>query len=525
MTTKMKPRRKAVAKQAYLFDEAVPTNDEGALIFDYFAGGGGASHGIEQALGRSPDVAINHCANAIAMHAVNHPTTTHIKSSVWNINARRQLPTGHVRLFWASPDCKHFSRAKGGKPVSKKIRGLAWIVLRIMGQRRPDVTVVENVAEFQDWGPVRDGQPIKAKAGQTFRKWVRQMEALGAVVEKRVLNAADYGAPTHRRRLFIIARLDGKPIVWPEPTHGPGREHPYKTAAECIDWSIPCPSIFGRKRPLAEATMRRIAEGLKRFVFESAKPFIIPVRSHGGGGNGPRSADLPLRTITTTKRGEFAAIVPTLVQTGYGEREGQTPRALDIQAPLGTVVASGKHALVTAFLAKHYGGVVGHMPDRPIGTITAVDHHSVVTAHLTKFHGDVGGRTRAGQPVDEPIHTIDTAPRYGLVAAFCIKYYGQGTGQALSEPLHTVVSKARFGLVTVTLNGEEYALVDVGLRMLSPKELARCQGFDEDYHLVGTQAEQVARVGNSVSPPIAKAIVAANVLDTRTERRVPAAAE
>jgi DNA (cytosine-5)-methyltransferase 1 len=510
--------RKVAAKQTFLFDEAVPRVGPRFIILDYFAGGGGASHGIERALGRSPDIAINHCAHAIAMHTLNHPDTDHVQSNVWEVNARRHLPPGRVGLTWFSPDCTHFSRAKGGKPVSKKIRGLAWIVLRVMGQRRPDVSVIENVAEFRTWGPVRDGQPVKAKAGQHFRKWIRQIEALGAVVEHRVLDAADYGAPTHRKRLFVIARLDGKSIVWPEPTHGPGRANPYRTAAECIDWSIPCPSIFGRKKPLAEATMRRIAEGMKRFVFQNPKPFIVQV-NHGGDTNRSRAADEPMPTITA-KHG-FAVIAPTLVQTGYGEREGQKPRALDIEAPLGTVVAGGaKHAVVTAWLAKHYGGVVGHMPDRPIGTVTAVDHHSVVMAHLTKFYG-----TSTGQAVDAPAPTITGQGQHvGLVAAFCIKYYGQGTGQPLSEPLHTVVSKARFGLVTIDLDGETYALVDIGLRMLTPRELARCQGFDEGYQLTGTQAEQTARIGNSVSPPMAEAIVRANV--TIDEKRpMPVAAE
>lgn len=535
--------------QTFLFDEAVPIAVGGDLIIDYFAGGGGASHGIERALGRSPDVAINHSPSAIAMHEKNHPRTHHIRACVWSVSARRQLPVGRVKFFWASPDCGHFSKAKGGKPLNKKIRGLAWVVPRVMGQRRPEVSVVENVIEFMDWGPLnKHGKPNKNKKGQHFRKWLRQIRALGAEVEHRILDAADYGAPTHRKRLFVIARLDGLPIVWPEPTHGPGRAHPYRTAAECIDWTIPVPSIFGRTLkdgtpdPLAEATQRRIAEGLKRFVFENQRPFIVSV-NHGRDVNRSRDAGLPMPTITS--HNGFAVVAPTLVQTGYGERPGQTPRALDIQAPLGTVVACGvKHALVTAWLAKHYTGVVGHLPTRPIGTITTVDHHSVVTACLTKYHGETEGRVRAGQPVDEPLHTIDTAPRFGvvaahltkfygsakagqtverpaptitatgqhigLVAAFCVKYYGQGVGQPVSEPLHTIVTKARFGLVTIDIDGQTYALVDIGLRMLTPRELARCQGFDERYQLVGTQAEQVAAVGHSVSPPLAEAIVRSN---------------
>ena len=441
------------------------------LIFDYFAGGGGASEGVRLALGRGPDVAINHCAAAVAMHMRNHPATQHLHTDVWDVDPRRDLPAGDVDFVWMSPDCRHFSSAKGKAPLSKRVRGLAWITLRVAARRRPRVIALENVQEFRTWGPLGRGRrPIVAKRGHTFARFVLQLEELGYVVEHRVLNAAEYGAPTLRRRLVLIARCDGHPIVWPEPTHGPGRI-PFRTAAECIDWTIPCPSIFGRKKPLAEATHRRIAEGIRRFVLTNPRPFIV------------RSND--------------ATIAPTLIQTGYGERKGQTPRALDIQAPLGTVVACGaKHAVVSAWLIKHYGGVFGHEPDRPIGTITAKDH-GVVACKLEPLGARVGNGD--------------------LVAAFLTRYNGVGFGAPVTEPLGTVTTRDRFGLVTITIDGEEWAIVDIGLRMLQPRELARCQGFGVDYVLTGTQAEQVARVGNSVCPQLAEAVVRSNFPVRRAE--------
>ena len=502
-----------VDRQTFLFAEAVP-DAERVLVFDYFAGGGGASTGIERAIGRSPDVAVNHCAHAVAIHALNHPSTEHLQVDVWDVDPCRHLPPGRLWFAWLSPDCTHFSRAKGGKPLSKKIRGLAWIALRLAGKRLPNLVFLENVAEFRDWGPLRKRRtgkhkgkmmPVKSKRGQTFQKFVGQFEALGYRVEWRVLDAADFGAPTHRKRLILIARRDGQPIAWPEPTHGPGRSNPYKTAAECIDWSLPVPSIFGRKRPLAEATQRRIAEGLRRFLLDCPRPFLVQV-NHGRDVNRSRDLGQPMPTITA-KHG-FGIVVPSLIQMGYGEREGQAPRVLNIHAPLGTVVAGGKkHGLVVAWLAKHYGGVVGHQPNRPLGTITAVDHHSVVACHLTKFFG-----TSTGSACDVPAPTVTgQGGHLGLVAAFLTKYYGQGTGQQVGEPLHTVVAKARFGLVTVIIDGQTYAIADIGLRMLNPRELARCQGFPEGFQLMGSQADQVARIGNSVSPPMAHAVIAANV--------------
>lgn len=489
--------------QAFLFAEAAPELAKGNLVFDYFAGAGGASTGIEQALGRSPDVAINHCAHAVRVHALNHPSTDHYQVNVWDVDPRRHLPPGKVALAWFSPDCRHFSRAKGGKPVNKKIRGLAWIACRVAEARKPGVIVLENVAEFLTWGPLRDGLPVKSLAGYTFRRFVRRLQKAGYEVAWRILNAADFGAPTKRMRLILIARSDGQAITWPEPTHGPGRQNPYKTAAECIDWTIPVPSIFGRKRPLAEATMRRIAAGVRKFVLDCPQPFLIANNTN----NAPCSVDDPLSTITTGNR--HFPVVPSLIHCGNGERPGQAPRTKDIQTPLGTVVGARKHALVVAFLAKHYTGVVGSPLDRPLGTVTAVDHHALVACCFTKFYGSCND----GAPLDAPAPTVTgQGQHFGLVAAFLTKFYkGKHNGQSLTEPLHTVVTKDRFGLVVVSINGEDYAIADIGMRMLEPRELARCQGFADSFQLVGTKTDQIARIGNSVPPPLARAVVAANL--------------
>lgn len=447
---------------------------------DLFAGGGGASLGIQRATGQAPLVAINHDPAAIAMHAANHRGTLHLCESVFDVRPFRPH-NQPLDLLWASPDCKHFSKAKGGKPRSSEIRSLAWVVVDWARAVRPSVICVENVEEFRTWGPLdNEGQPIAARQGETFREWVEALEALGYVVEHRLLVAADYGAPTTRRRLFVVARADGQPVRWPEPTHGPGRAQPWRTAAECIDWSLPCPSIFNRVRPLADKTLARIARGVVRYVLEDANPFVLP----------------------------GALAVPSLINTRNGERAGQAPRVRDVRAPMPTVTAQGSQgALVAAFLAKHYTGVTGHRVDQPASTVTAVDHHSLVAAHLTKFYG-----TSTGQALTEPAPTITAGAgggHAGLVAAFLTKYYGTSTGQAVDEPLHTVPTRDRFGLVTVQIAGETYAVVDIGMRMLQPRELARAQGFGDDYILTGTKTEQTARIGNSVPPPVVEAIVRA----------------
>jgi DNA (cytosine-5)-methyltransferase 1 len=353
------------------------------LIVDGFAGAGGASLGIEWALGRSPDIAINHDPEMIALHAENHPQTRHYCESVYNVDPVEACGGRRVRLAWFSPDCKHFSRAKGGVPVDRKVRSLADVVITWAEAVRPDVICLENVVEFEGWGPLLDsGVPCPIQKGAEFLRWWGQLEALGYRLEKRVLRACDYGAPTTRLRLFIVARCDGQPIEWPTPTHGPGRA-PYRTAGDCIDWSIPIPSIFERERPLAQPTLRRIAHGIERFVVAADRPYLVP---------------------------DGAAF---LIHRSNGERRGQAPRVYDAALPLGTVVAQGeKHALCVAFLAKHFGGngTPGTSLARPMDTITTRDHHALVAAFLVRYNG-----TSRSEPLDRPLGTLTTRDRYALV--------------------------------------------------------------------------------------------------------------
>lgn len=531
------------------------------ITVDLFAGGGGASTGLEQALGRHVDIAVNHDPEAIALHTINHPQTEHYVSDVFEINphvATRGRPVG---LLWASPDCKHFSKAKGGKPVSKRIRGLAWVVVKWAKAVRPRVIILENVEEFQTWGPLNnDGMPCPERKGQTFQLWKEQLRALGYRLEYKELRACDYGAPTIRKRFFMVARCDGLPIVWPQQTHfaKPAKgQLAWRPASDIIDWSIPCPSIFERKRPLADATCRRIAKGVMRYVVESANPFIVTnTTGHPGAG-----IDEPLRTVTTG--GHHALVVPTLIQTGYGERPRQAPRVPGLDKPLGTVVASQKHAVVAAFLAKHYTGVVGSDMQDPIGTVTSVDHHSLITANLVHMgHGEgkAGGKrfshgirdveqplntvtasgcpaglvtshlvklrnNQFGQSHDEPMPTLTAGGGHvGEVRAFLLKYYGTDQDPQMGEPLHTVTTKDRFGLVTV--HGIDYQIVDIGLRMLTPRELYRAQGFPDSYIIDQkpdgsplTKTAQVRMCGNSVCPPLAHALVRANYSDQQISPR------
>lgn len=500
----------------------LPLADE--LVIDLFAGGGGASTGIEQAIGRHVDIAVNHDPEAVSLHQANHPQTLHYVSDVFEVEPRAVTQGQRVGLLWASPDCTFHSKARGGKPFrdrnkARRRRGLAWVVCRWAREVKPRVIALENVEEFQHWGPLlEDGKPCPERRGLTFRRWLAQLRNLGYAVEWRELRACDYGAPTIRKRLFLIARCDGQPIVWPEKTHGPGLR-PYRTAAECIDWSLPCPSIFERERPLAEATLRRIAHGIKRYVLEAAKPFIVSV-THQQAGPRVHDAAEPLRTITTAQRGEFALCSPTLIQTGYGERAGQAPRVPGLDKPLGTAVDGQKHALVAAFLAKHYGGVVGTPLDERIGTVTTVDHHSLVTSHLmTNTTG------HPGAPATEPLRTITTGGHHAEVRALLTKFYGQGgQDQDLRDPPHTIPTHDRFALVTVA--GEVYAIADIGMRMLQPRELYRAQGFPDSYQIERgadgralSKAAQVRMCGNSVSPPIAAAIVRANYAEAASLRR------
>lgn len=671
---------------------SLPLNLGSELIVDNFAGGGGASTGIERAFGRAINIAINHDGEALAMHAANHPGTKHYTEDVFAVHPGFITGEQPIGLAWFSPDCKHHSKAKGGKPREQKIRGLAWVALKWATFQVPRCIALENVEEFQDWGPLdENGSPIKAEKGRTFRAFIdalttglakdhpdtdeiyetlgadfpmeRLHAGLGYKAQWRVLRACDYGTPTIRKRLYVFARRDGLPIVWPTATHGDPKSEavksgtllPWRTAAECIDWSVPCPSIFERARPLKDATLRRIAKGIMKFVVNSTDPFIVKFSENSTGqaadeplhtvmagaprfgviepflvrtahsdesptgvkrwgfgehsGNEPvptvtasqdfaviaptlmhvthqgsdRNAniDAPIATVTGANRGEQALISATLIQTGYGERPArwrcgdcdyahdiepvcgctacgspndlipigaQEPRVPGLDKPLGTAVAGGvKHAVVLAFLAKHYGGVVGTGVDVPTGTVTTTDHHSVVTAQIV----GCGGRAGQSRPRDasEPLATItakaDTAVvtshllklrnnqfgqenrepmptltagggHVGEVRAFLIKYYGNDKdGQSLRTPLGTIPTHDRFGLVTI--QGEDYVIVDIGMRMLTPRELARAQGFPDSYILDPvyngkplSKSSQVRMIGNSVCPDVAAALISAN---------------
>ena len=515
------------------------------LIVDSFAGGGGASTGIEMAVGYAPDIAINHDPEAVAMHTVNHPTSRHFCQNVWQIDPVEVCGGRPVGLAWFSPDCKHFSKAKGGRPVEKRIRDLAWVVVHWAKRVRPRVIMLENVEEFQTWCPLdADGQPDFTRKGETFTKWVGELQKMGYRVEWRELRACDYGAPTIRKRLFLIARCDGAPIVWPAPTHGkPGTGLlPYRTAAEIIDWSIPCPSIFDRKRPLAEATMNRIAAGLRRFVLDASQPFIVTC-NHSGHGFRGQGLDEPFKTITSA-HDAHGLVVPYLA--GCGGRAGQSaPRSADApmatmtakadqilctdhltkfqenstgqeaDEPLHTVMAGAQRfGVVAAWMAQHNTGVVGRDLADPISTIMHTgSHQQLVTSHLIKLRGTC----KDGQPVTEPAPTITAGGTHvGEVRAFLIKYFGSAEhGQPVDEPLHTVTAKPRFGLVTV--DGTDWQIVDIGMRMLSPRDLFRVQGFPDDY-IIDFEVEgrtlpkssQVRMCGNSVCPPMSAALVRAN---------------
>ena len=457
----------------------------GELIVDNFAGGGGASTGIEDATGCCVDIAINHDPEAIKMHKANHPYTEHYCEDVWQVDPVKACKGYPVGLAWFSPDCKHFSKAKGGKPKDKFIRGLAWVACRWAGLVRPRVIMLENVEEFKTWGPLNRGHhPIKSKQGKTFEKFVQQLMDLGYELQFKELVAADYGAPTMRKRFFMIARCDGKPIVWPKPTHGPadsaevkaGLIKPYIGAYTQLDFSLPCPSIFDTSeeikkkygiravRPLARKTMDRIARGVKKFVLDNPDPFVIE----------DESEDIKM---------------PILIQY-HSETTKDEVRGQGIENPIMTVDSSNRYGLVTSFISKFY-------------------------------------KSGTGQDIREPLHTITAGDgHFGEVRAFLTKYYGSGTGQDIKEPLDTITAQDRFGLVTIY--GTEYQIVDIGLRMLEPKELYGCQGFPEDYIIDRDcegkgypRAEQVRRCGNAVCPPIPTALVRANLKDLCVAKRLP----
>ena len=444
----------------------------GEIIVDNFAGGGGASTGIEMALGKSVDIAINHDPAAIAMHKANHPKTEHYCESVWDVDPVKACRGRKVAMAWFSPDCKHFSKAKGGKPVDKSIRGLAWVAVKWARLVRPRIIMLENVEEFQSWGPLlSDGKPDKNKKGRTFNRFVRALRRYGYDVEWRELRACDYGAPTVRKRFFLIARCDGEPIRWPEPTHGDpdsifvmsGELKPWRTASEIIDWSIECKSIFERKKPLCENTMRRIARGLKKFVIDQPDPFIV----HCGKKK----------------------IAPMLIQY-HSEQSRSDVRGQSLRSPIMTMDSSNRYGLIAPYMMQMYGCSTGSPVTKPLATITS-----------------------QGQHIAE-------------VEAFLIKYYGTGEAQSVMEPLHTVTAKDRFGLVVI--HGELYRIVDIGMRMLSPRELFDAQGFPPDY-IIDKDANgksypksaQVARCGNAVPPPFAEALTRANLPEyCNTEEKI-----
>ncbi len=709
------------------------------MIIDCFAGGGGASTGIEQALGRSPDVAINHNAKALALHQANHPKTLHLDSNIWDVEPTSVAKGRKIGLLWASPDCKHFSKAKGGAPKDRNIRDLAWAVVKwakLPKEQRPDVILMENVEEFRTWGPIcDDGKVIKGLEGVTFELWVKALRDLGYKLDWRELRGCDYGAPTIRKRFFMVARCDGRKVAWPKPTHGDpasdavkaGRLKPWRTAAECIDWSLPCPSIFDTSeeikekhglravRPLADNTLARVARGMKRYVLDAERPFVVnlthgarledvaepfrtiaganrgekaivapslirhfgqstgqradnpaPTVTAGGGGKtgliapsitrfnsgatghridepmatvtansfikrpggaapigvltptllnvanskttgrGPNAWSIkeptrtvtsasglslavphllslkgtdrrdgpvtaphptvlaggnhsalvspiltyaqqggrnrapldPMHTICASRKDQNSVIIPALIQTGYGERKGQAPRALDPHTPLGTAVAGGvKHAPVAAFLAQHNKARSGHNPGRtanaPISTVTATgSQQGPVAAFFAKYYG-----TGDGARTDAPCHTVTTKDRFSHVQAelaapvFSEEHKERARQVAGFLRAHDAWDGGEF--VTLTLDGETFVVIDIGLRMLSPRELFNAQGFPPDYVIEGvwhqngeewtfeafTKSTQVSCCGNSVCPDLARALAEANCQHLTTKQR------
>lgn len=580
------------------------------IIVDNFAGGGGASTGIELATGRVVYAAINHDPAAILMHKTNHPHTTHYQASVWDVDPRDVCKGNPVGLAWFSPDCKHFSKAKGAALVDRNIRGLAWIVLRWAGTVRPAVIILENVEEFQTWGPVRKGRPVKSKAGQTFQKWLSQLLDLGYKVEFRELVAADYGTPTTRKRFFLVARCDGKPIVWPEPTHAPrdseavknGTKLPWRAAAEIIDWSRPCWSVFASKeelkelgvkavRPLADNTMRRIIRGVDAFTIKSGKPFIVEC-NHSGGGH-LADPDDPLRTIT--QKHTAGVCDPVVAPFTFGNTTGSL--GASAAQPIHTVTTAGNQFLGASVLApltlSNTGGSVGSDAGQPVHTIRTAGGQLLVAPNLIQYHAEQSEYVR-GQGMADPIMTVDGSNRYGLVAANLVEYYGKGNPLDIKEPMHTVTSHDREALVashivkfkgtnlgqhadeplqTITTSAGEFAecrtvlvkagsgdfghwpkirallnqhcgyhladdeilllelrgslwyIHDIGLRMLTPRELYNAMGFPPDYIIdkdfQGNEYKknkQVARCGNAVCPQLAAALVRANRPDwSRTD--------
>lgn len=529
------------------------------IIVDLFAGGGGASTGIELATGRAVDIAINHDHNAILMHKTNHPHTEHIETDIWDVDPPTVCKGRPVGLLWASPDCKHFSKAKGAALVDRNIRGLAWIVLRWAGTVRPRVILLENVEEFKTWGPVRKGKPVKKLAGLTFSQWLKQLRALGYRVEYRELVAADYGAPTTRKRFVLVARCDGEPIVWPKATHYKDRDPRWRAAADIIDWSLPMYSVFASKqeikekygatvvRPLAENTLRRIIRGVDKFTIRSGKPFLV--FSNTGGSVGQPVTD-PIGTVRTA--GGEVMTAAQLIQ--YHTEQSERVRGQGIDSPIQTIDSSNRYGLVSAHLTEYYGNGMPIDPAEPMRTVTAHDREALTAVHLDKYFE--GGYTGCGHGADEPMSTITAKPRQSLVASHLVKFKGTNLGQHPDEPLQTVtasagefaecrtvLAKARpradLGywpeirallnahcgyqladdeILLLEIDGVRYYIRDILLRMLAPRELYSAMGFPADYIIdrdytgrAYGKTQQVARCGNAVCPPLAEAMVRANL--------------
>ena len=543
------------------------------IIVDSFAGGGGASTGIEIATGRVVDIAINHDADAILMHRTNHPYTEHYQASVWDIDPVEVCKGRPVGLFWASPDCKHFSKAKGAALVNRNIRGLAWVVLRWAAKVRPRVIMLENVEEFVTWGPVRKGKPVKKHSGETFQKWKNQLLNLGYAVDHRELVAADYGAPTSRKRFVLVARCDGRPIVWPERTHAPadsdevksGKCKPWRPAAEIIDWTLPMYSIFDTKeqikqkygvnavRPLADNTLRRIICGTDKYTIKNDRPFfIIPTGYGEREGQAPRThdPDNPLPTVVSTAKQNLCSV--NLVS--YHADENSKARVNDLDGLLPTVDASNRFGLASACLTEYYGN--GNPIDlkEPMRTVTSHDREGLLACHLDKYFG--GGYSGCGNELEDPLTTITHEPRHSMVAAHIAEFKGKDKGQGADEPLRTITAGGgEFGAVQTVIeryatgqdlgywpevrkllnkfcgykladndvlllivDGTAYYIRDILLRMLAPRELYNAMGFPPDYIIdhdyTGKEygkSKQVARCGNAVCPPMAEAVVRANM--------------
>ena len=497
------------------------------IIVDNFAGGGGASTGIELATGRTVNVAINHDPDAILMHKTNHPYTEHLQASVWDVDPVKVCRGRPVGLAWFSPDCKHFSKAKGAALVDRNIRGLAWIVLRWAGTVRPRVIILENVEEFQTWGPVRKGKPIKSKSGETYRKWRKQLADLGYEIDSRELVAADYGAPTTRKRFALVARCDGKPIVWPKPTHskdGTDGLKKWRSAAEIIDWSLQCWSVFSTKqelrdirvtavRPLADNTMRRVIRGVDKFTIKSGKPFIVQTNTSNSVGE---PVDEPMGTVRTGGGGGQLFIASNLIQ--YHTEQTENVRGQGMGEPINTVDASNRYALTAANLVEYYGNAQDGLDlAEPLRTVTSHDREALTASHLVKFKG-----TNLGQTPEEPLQTVTTsAGEFAECRMVLVKADGRNLGhwpeiRALLNR-YCGYTLADDDVLLLRLNGTDYYISDIGLRMLTPRELYNAMGFPPDYVIdrdyLGNKygrTKQVARCGNAVCPPMAEAVIRAN---------------